>query len=194
MMDLGPGPPFDPNASVLFIGSSTIARFPLSSAFPGKPCVNLGRGNENTLALRARLPGALPSSPPGGIVLYVGSADLRFEPALPAKEIRERVEGVVSDLNAQFPGVEIAVIEVLPARHQSEEERIALRALNDELIGVAHERNLWFVPTNRPPLVDSDGSLLESMSVDRHHLNEAGYRVLAQWIIDDTGAPGRHLR
>src|SRR5436189_2402701 len=73
-------PPLDPKmraeversqaerSAILFIGSSTIDRFPLSECFPGKRCVNLGRGNENSLLLRERLKTALPFIWPAGIV------------------------------------------------------------------------------------------------------------------------------
>jgi lysophospholipase L1-like esterase len=181
-------------SAILFIGSSTIDRFRLAEAFPGRNCVNLGRGNENALQLRERLKTDLPQIPPAGIVLYAGSADLRFEPVLTPLAIRERVAGVLGDLRARYPLAPIAMLQVLPARDQSSDERLALEAVNLALSLLAKDRGVVFVRTNRAPLTDRDGDLAESMSTDRHHLNADGYRVLAKWIIDDGGVVGARLR
>jgi lysophospholipase L1-like esterase len=185
----------DVDGAVLFVGSSTIARFPLGEAFPGKRCVNLGKGNEAAPDLRERLARVLPEgATPAGIVLYGGSADHRFDPTLPAQEIRTRVEGVVDELRKRAGQAPIALIEVLPARDQSPADLAALRALNAGLADLASARGLALVGTNRPPLADSAGSLAAAMSVDRHHLGPPGYEVLARWLIEDGGPAVATLR
>jgi lysophospholipase L1-like esterase len=188
----GLGPP------VLFIGSSTIARFPLAAAFPGKPWLNLGKPDENALRLRERL--AKTETPaPAGIVLYAGSIDHRLEPQLSPKEVRERVEAVIDDLLGRFPGLRmqsILLLEILPARKQTAAERANLEAVNRALADLAASRHpdVKFMKTNRHPLIDGSGDLPEAMTVDRFHLNDEGYRVLAQWIREDDGAVGQLLR
>lgn len=200
-------PPLPPSADrqaaghaqpVLFIGSSTIARFPLDDLFPDKPWRNLGKPDESAVLLRDRLAKTdIPA--PAGIVLYAGSIDFRLEPHLSPKEVRERVEAVVDDLLKRFPklGMQaILLLEILPARKQTVAERDALDAVNRELADLAAARHpdVKLLQTNRPPLVDQNGDLLESMSVDNFHLNEAGYRILAKWLQEDGGAVGQMLR
>lgn len=181
-------------SAILFIGSSTIDRFPLADAFPLALCVNLGQGNEDAVRLRERLKTALPSVPPAGIVLYAGSADLRFDPGLSAVAIRERVAPILADLRSKYGNRPIAMLQVLAAREQTPDERAALAAVNAQLASLAGDHRCAFVKTNRAPLVDRRGDLVESMSTDRHHLNADGYRVLARWIIEDGGEVGRLLR
>jgi hypothetical protein len=185
----------DLDGTVVFVGSSTIARFPLDEVFPGKRCTNLGMGNETAPDLRERLERTLPATVrPAGIVLYAGSADLRFHPRLTAGEIRVRVEAVVAELRRKAPEAPMVLLEVLPGRRQFRAEHAGLRALNAELAALAAERGLVLVRTNRPPLVDEHGDLLDAMSVDSHHLGLDGYRVLGRWIREDGGAIGEALR
>jgi lysophospholipase L1-like esterase len=50
-----------------------------------------------------------------------------------------------------------------------------------------------YVATARAPIADAAGRLSAELSVDGLHLSDAGYRVLAQWIVADGGAAGRLL-
>ena len=179
---------------VYFVGSSTIARFPLAELYPDRPWVNVGAPNETTVQLRERLGDAVFKSP-AGFVLYLGSADHNFDPKLSASEIRKRVEDVVASLRLRASGpASMILLQVLPARQQSADEKSALAAINRELADLATAKGLRFVETNRPPLLDQNGDLAESMSTDRHHLNDEGYRVLARWIVEDGGPVGELLR
>ena len=112
----------------------------------------------NVSALAERLSRALPGAiHPAGIILYAGSADLRFEPALAVTEIRRRVAAVVDELRRRAPAAPIALLEVLPGRTAFHGEHAGLDALNRELASLASERGLAFVRTRRPPLVDGNG-------------------------------------
>jgi lysophospholipase L1-like esterase len=191
-------PPVEPGA-VIFLGSSTIARLPLD-LFPTVRTANLGASDMDALELRDRLAQELSAdAKPSGIVLYAGSYDLRTErrgggEPPPPPEIRDRVAALVQDLQARFPGIPIALIEILPARDQTQTMREGLAELNAGLASLARDRGLTFVRTSRPPLAAGDGNLPESMSTDSVHLNGAGYRVLAQWIQEEGGEVGALLR
>lgn len=183
------------SGSVWFIGSSTIARFPLDASFPNASTVNLGLPDQNAVALRERLRAEIAAdAEPAGIVLYAGSYDLRAEKGIPPTEIGDRVAAVVADLRSRHPDTPLVLIQVLPARARADPDRAALASLNQRLEALAAGSGAVFVKTHRPPLVDQNGDLLESMSVDNFHLNEAGYRVLAQWLQEDGGAVGQMLR
>jgi lysophospholipase L1-like esterase len=88
------------------------------------------------------------------------------------------------------------LLEILPARKQTVAEREALEAVNRELADLAAARHadVRLLPTNRPPLVDQNGDLPEALTVDRFHLNAAGYRILAKWLQEDGGVVGEALR
>ncbi len=178
---------------VLFVGSSTIERFPLESAFPGKRCVNRGVGNENAVDLLARIPFSLPAARPAGIVLYAGSADARWEPELTVTEIPGRVRAVVDALAARYPGVPIALLEVMSERDLGAQTRVQLATLTIAWRKIALDCGLTFVPTRRPPLVDDEGLLPVDVSSDRYHLNDRGYAALAGFLISDGGPVGRLL-
>ncbi len=181
-----------PDAAVLFLGSSTIERFPLERLFPGVPTANRGIGNETATELLARLDASLPASTPAAAVLYAGSLDFRREERSPEVTAR-RVERVVLRLREHFPGLPIALIGLLPEWDFPAPRVVALAATNRALADLAAARDLAFVPTDRPPITDPHGALARAASADRLHLGEVGYRALAGWLLQEGGAAGRAL-
>jgi len=184
--------PSIPHGVVAFLGSSTIERFPLRACFPGRPCLDLGIGNETAPELLRRLEASLPEAPLAGAVLFTGRVDF-LAGTVPAAEIGRRVEAVVSKLQELQPKVPIALVGILPGRGMPAEEVLRLDLANAELSDLALERSLFFVDTARMPVRDATGSLPEDLSADRLHLNTAGYRVLADWILEDGGEVARRL-
>ena len=175
-----------PPGSVVFLGSSTIERFPLEERFPGRAVVNRGIGNETATELLGRLDASLPDAPPAAAVLYAGSLDFRREHR-PPEVTRRRVGRIVAELRARYPGLAIALIGLLPEWDFPPEEVAALARTNAALAGLAAEAGLSFVPTDRPPITTGDGSLARECSADRLHLNGLGYRHLARWIVEAGG-------
>lgn len=182
-----------PAGAVVFLGSSTIERFPLDACFPGAACLDRGIGNERAAELERRLDASLPTVPLGGAVLFSGRVEHLAGELAPA-EIRIHVARVVERLRALRPELPIALIGVLPARAQSADEIARLDALDAELRALALERGLAFVDTARAPMRDATGSLPEALSADRLHLGDEGYRVLARWLREDGGAACERLR
>lgn len=178
--------------SIVFLGSSTIERFPLGTEFPGKPAVNRGIGNETATELLARLDASLPAAPPAAAVLYAGSLDFRREHR-PPQVTRKRVERIVRELRARFPDLPLAVVGLLPEWDFPETEVRALAATNRALEELAAELGLSFIATDRPPITGPDGSLTRACSADRLHLNSTGYEHLARWILEAEGPVARLL-
>jgi lysophospholipase L1-like esterase len=135
----------------------------------------------------------LPTATPAGVVLYLGSIDLRF-PVEPLEQALARLPRLVQRLRVRFGhSLPVTLLGILPARHMDEAAQKALADANEALRVLARENALSFVPTARPPLAGPDGSLPESLSSDTLHLNAEGYRVLARWLVTEGGEAGRAL-
>lgn len=185
--------PTEPAGAVLFLGSSTIERWPLAEAFPGRDTVNRGIGNETAQDLLARIEESLPAADPGAFVLYGGSLDFRREGLAPY-QTRNRVESVVVTLRERYGDeVPIAVLGILPGRKMSAPDLVRLVKTNNELKRMCGVRDVDWVSTWREPVRRPDGMLSSAASVDDLHLNESGYRAVAGWLVEDGGRAGRML-
>jgi lysophospholipase L1-like esterase len=181
---------------VVFLGSSTIERGPFAALFPNARVLNRGIGDENTIDLRLRLPQSLPLMRPAAVFVYAGSADLRLDRVSP-REALARVAAMLDVLAPPQSGMAttpLALIEVLSEVDPTPERLADLRALNAGLAQLAAERGAAFVRTWVSPLVDAAGRLPAELSTDGFHLNEAGYRALADRIRQDGGAAAAPLR
>lgn len=176
-----------PPGSVVFLGSSTISGFPLGREYPGAPAVNRGISGETALGLLRRLDRSLPVARPAGCVIYTGANDVRPH-AIPPPEIVSRVRRVLDAIEARFPGVPVALVELMPHSDDGPEALARLHASNDGLRALAAERGATFVRTSRPPITAPDGLLSPAMTDDGVHLNAAGYTVLSRWILEEGGA------
>lgn len=181
-----------PPGSIVFVGSSTIERFPLERAFPGRTCLNRGIANASAATLLGNLSGLLPSAPPAGIVLYAGAVDWRAS-GRDARVAAGRIEALVAGIRHALPDVPIALIGILPERALSADALARLREVDETLAALSRQLGIAYVATARPPLAAASGALAEDVSVDAFHLDEEGYAALARWIVEDGGDVGRLL-
>jgi hypothetical protein len=180
-----------PAGTVVFLGSSTIERFPLERCFPGVPTDDRGIGDEPVDSMVERVSASLPRGELGGVVVYAGSVDFRRDPSR-YPWIAAKVGELLDRIALLRPGAPVCVVSPLPERGMSAETSHALAGLEEELRAVCGRRGVAFVRTDRPPLRDASG-LSEAHSADRLHLSDAGYDVLAGWIVEDGGPAGRAL-
>ncbi len=178
-------PSVEPGA-IVFVGSSTVERFPLEARFPDARCVNRGIGNESSAELLARLDESLPDARPAGFVVYAASIDFRAEGA-PPHEVAARVGRVLDALGRRHANVPILVLGLLSERDAEPAFVERLQATNRALATLAAERGAEFLDTGRPPVITAEGRLSEAHSADDLHLNERGYEVLAAWILEVEG-------
>ena len=179
--------------SIVFLGSSTIERFPLSEAFPNRPCLNRGIGNETATELFERLDASLPDAPPAAVVLYAASLDFRRENR-PPDILCRRVKGIVRHLRRRVPGSSLALIGLLSEREMPPSRVAALKEANAALEALCSELGVAFVSTYRPPVVDEAGAMTVACTADRLHLNATGYAHLTRWLLEDGGAVAELLR
>jgi lysophospholipase L1-like esterase len=179
--------------SVLFLGSSTIERFPFDVVFPGKPCVGRGINGDTVLELSARLEMSVPSARPAGILVAIGGNDLRRLGLGPGRVAQDAAE-LMDELGRRYPQVPVTFVGLFGETEVSAEALRDTREYNLALQSAAESRGIGFLSTLREPLVDSKGRLVKGLSADRYHLNDLGYQQLGLWILADGGEVGRLLQ
>lgn len=183
-----------PEGSVVFLGSSTIAKMPMAKLFGDAPVVNRGIGAENTLALLDRLDVSLPVARPAGVVINAGANDFRAD-RLEPKMVIARAATVVDRVRARFPGVPITILEPLAQNYEDPDLVLQLTYVTEGLQEYAQTNGFPYVRLNRPPLVTEDGLMRPDMTAgDGRHPNEQAYAVIAKWVAEDGGEATAPLR
>ncbi len=183
-----------PEGSVVFLGSSTVAKMPMAELYKGALVVNRGVGAENTLGLLARLEVSLPVARPAGVVVNAGANDFRAD-RLETKMVLERAAMLVDNVRARFPGVPITIVEPLAQSVEDPDLVLQLTYVCEGLQTYAQANGFPYVRLNRPPLVTEDGLLREDMTAgDGRHPNAEAYRIIGKWIAEDGGEATKPLR
>lgn len=182
-----------PAGAVVFLGSSTIERFPLAESFPDVICVDRGIGNESLPRLLERLDASLPEARPAAAVLYLGSIDFRLHGRPPAR-IAALARLAMRWIRERHPDLPVALIGILPEQDMPAEMVARLAETNAALAALCAAEGCSFVPTNVAPITRADGSLEPALAADRLHLNDAGYVALAALLRADGGPVGAILR
>lgn len=185
-----------PPGSTVWLGSSTIERFPLGQLLPGTSHVNRGIGGEPAAQLLERLEASLPASRPARLVFYIGSIDFRHLGRSP-EQIAASAEEIVLTTLDTYPSSpagsvvgrrppEACLLGILPEQDMPRAMARRLERTNSLLASLCDSREGWtFIDTCRPPLQLADGSLNPDYAADRLHLNLRGYQVLASWMDED---------
>ncbi len=182
-----------PPGRVVFLGSSSVAAFPMELFYAGAPWLNRGLPTETAEQLIERLERTLPVARPAGVVIWTGMNDLRSD-AQPPPVVVERVARVMDMVRARFPDVPVAVVGIPPQCDTQPPGLESLHWVNQKMKEAAEARGMTFVDADRAPLTTAEGQLAPAMAArDRKHLNLAGYGVLAKWIREEGGAAGAAL-
>lgn len=177
--------------SIVFLGASTIERWPLAESFPSVRALNRGISGAFARELETHVEALVPTDA-AAVILQIGGNDRIAAPEEPL-EIAARVARLVDRIRACAPGAELAVLGLLPQRAMKDAHVLALARLNAELESACRARGASFVPLARPPLRDERGALAERFSVDSLHLDPAGYALVSTWLSEEGGAAGRIL-
>ena len=104
-----------PAGTTVWLGSSTIERFPLAQLMPNRTHLNRGIGGESAGELLDRLERSLPAARPARLVFYVGSIDHRVHgrpAARVAADARRVVEAALERWSQDPPAV--TLLGILP--------------------------------------------------------------------------------
>lgn len=172
-----------PAGTTVWLGSSTIERFPLAQLMPNRTHLNRGIGGESAGELLDRLERSLPAARPARLVFYVGSIDHRVHgrpAARVAADARRVVEAALERWSQDPPAV--TLLGILPEQDMPAAMVELLARTNAALSRLCAAQGWRFVDTARAPLRREDGSLAPAYAADRVHLNLEGYKVLTLWL------------
>ncbi len=167
-----------PEGAIVFLGSSTIERFPLERLFPGRRCVNRGISGARADEIVAHLDRVLPAARPAAVVLYAAGPD-RLATPLDTGRVLSAADRLIGAVHSALPGVPVLVLGLLPSTRTRGAEARALERIDAGLADLALRRGYAHLRLCDPPLADAGGALVESLSSDGIHLSEAGYDLLA---------------
>ena len=160
--------------SVLFIGSSSIARWTsLAEDLPGINVINRGFGGSELADSTFYVDHIVVPYRPRMVVLYAGDNDLAH--GRTPQQVFDDYEGFVSRVHRQLPGTRIAFISIKPS--PSRAALIPLMKKANELIKTydAKDKTLIYIDVFTP-MLDKDGNpRAELFGPDALHMNRAGY-------------------
>ena len=170
-----------PQGAVVFIGSSTIARWKtLAQDFPGQPVVNHGFGGSEIVdathfAARAIFPYA-----PRMIVLRAGGNDLSAGKT-PAQVFADFKE-FAATVHAKLPQAEIVFLSLSPspARWQQHEQEKEVNRLVKQFAALTP--HLRYLEAYDLPLGADGQPRPELFVADKLHFNADGYKLLAERV------------
>lgn len=164
---------------VLFLGDSITERWTPAiwhESLAPRGVLNAGIDGDRTEHLRWRLEhGNLDGTPPRAVVLLIGTNDLGHG-RLPDVA----ADGIRTDLvylRTRLPGVRILLLGLTPRSDQFKEK---VEAVN-QLIKTCNGSNVGYANIGST-LLDSEGRLARSISIDGVHFTELGYQRLTQQL------------
>jgi lysophospholipase L1-like esterase len=170
-----------PKRALLFIGSSTIARWKsLATDFPGATILNRAFGGNEIadsthFAERMIFPyqPRMIFHPAGGNDIHAGKS---------AEEVFHNYKTFVATVRAKLPDVPIAYIALSPSPARWK-EKAAGDQLNAAIADYSKKtKNLIFIDAASITL-DADGEIRRELFVaDQLHFNEEGYKLLAEAV------------
>jgi lysophospholipase L1-like esterase len=165
-----------PKNAILFIGSSSIARWKtLAQDFPGHQVINRGFGGSHLSDCVFYFDRVVTPYQPRTIVLYAGSNDLNAGKT--PEEVFEDFESFAGKVRAALPGARLYYISVgiSPSRWKDLEKVKETNRLIQDYI--SKDEHFGFIDVF-PAMLGPDGRPKPDIYVsDRLHLNASGYRI-----------------
>ncbi len=170
-----------PKGCVVFIGSSTIARWKtLAEDFPGLPVVNRGFGGSEIVDATHFAARVIFPYEPKTVVLRAGGNDLWASNSV-AKVFGD-YQDFVATVHAKLPDAKIVFLSLSPslARWSQHEKEKALNSLIAE--DIRGKSYLQYIETYDVPLGTNGLPRAELFVADKLHFNADGYKLFAERI------------
>lgn len=167
--------------SIVFVGDSIMEFFPLKKFLGRKlALVNRGIAGTDTIWLQQHLTEQVLAIKPGQIYLMIGTNDLGR--GYSVSEIVERVVDLVLQIKEVAYFTPIHIISVLPVNEEPSYQKTvkvrrnqAIKALNEQLSSLI---GIDYLPIF-DAFLDDKGQLADYLTTDGLHLNQEGYKLLA---------------
>ena len=164
---------------VVFLGDTLVAAAPLEEMFPGLPVKNRGIVGDTSKGILERID-AIAAAEPIAVALMVGTFDVLG--GVPRRDTIARVEAILDGLTAKRPGLQVAVLSVLP---RDVEAVRSVERLNAGYADLAAARDLAFIDL-ASDFRGANGAIATRFSNDGLHLNGPGYEKwrdrLTPWL------------
>jgi lysophospholipase L1-like esterase len=164
-----------PENGVLFVGSSSIVRWPTAERFPGLPVINRGFGGSHVSDVNHFIETTVLRHDPRVVVFYAGNNDIAAGKT--AQQVFDDYQWFVQAVLARRPATQVLFISIHPSilrRDQWDEMKRANAMI--EAYSASHP-SLHYVDISEP-MLGADGEPMPHLFVaDGLHLTPAGYDV-----------------
>jgi lysophospholipase L1-like esterase len=162
-----------PARSVLFVGSSSIVRWPTADRFPGLPVVNRGFGGSHISDVNHFIEQTVLRYAAEVIVFYAGNNDINSGKS--AVQVADDYRAFVGTVLARKPGVRILFISIHPSL-QRWERWPEMREANALIKAYSAGNPALHYVDVATPMLGQDGRPIPNLFVeDGLHLTPAGY-------------------
>ncbi len=164
-----------PEDGVLFVGSSSIVRWPTMERFSDLPVINRGFGGSHISDVNHYIEETVLRHDPALIVFYAGNNDINVGKT--AAQVSEDYQEFVGKVHARRPETDILFISIHPSLARW--ERWGEMQVANEMVRAFSESDptLHYVDI-APPMLGTDGTPIPELFVaDGLHLTPAGYDV-----------------
>ena len=173
-------------SSIMLVGDSITAAFPVRELLPELNIVNKGVYGDNTELVLNRLDKDVVSVAPETIFLLIGTNDMAC--GFTNGTTIGNIDQILRRCTAGLPDVTIYLQSILPTRGVENRPVERIRFLNNHLQRLARIRNVRYLDIGSL-FVNSRGEIQQWYSDDGLHLTSAGYSVWADTLIKIVHQP-----
>jgi len=176
-----------PDNGIVFIGDSHTEYFELHEYFPDFPVLNRGIYGDTTYGVKNRLDESAFMLKPSKVFLLIGANDIN-KTSDTNEIIVENIKDIVRQIKTVIPYTTIYVQSLYPVnRNGKNSNRISIYKLNNKRLAAINflletfcdSESIFYIDMFSQ-LIDEKGQLREEFSIEGLHLNEAGYRCVAE--------------
>ena len=175
-----------PGKSVLMIGDSMVAYFPINSLGLSDQIYNLGIPGDTTIGVLNRIEQAILLKPQT-VIIHVGLNDLILTD-FDAEQIYNNLISIAQIFKEQIHDVHVIIVNLTPINKSSFPKQMFVRYRNlhdaDSINLFLKEQNKFKVIDLFSDLVDQNHELDITRTKDGIHLNDSGYKIYVNALKD----------
>lgn len=171
----------------LFLGDSITEYYDLDKYFPDMPVVNSGIAGDTTEEILNDMKGRVYDYNPSKVFILIGTNDLRDDKSV--EEVVENIKKIIEEIKQNRKIAEVYLESIYPVNKGINKSVVGLRdnddinEINSQIEEYAKNEGVTFLNTHEL-LVDDDGLLNEDYTADGLHLNDKGYEVVTEEIME----------
>ena len=177
----------DGYTNYLFLGDSITEYYDLDKYFPNMPVVNSGVAGDTTEDILDDMKERVYDYNPSKVFILIGTNDLRDDKSV--EEVVENIKKIIGGIKQNKKIAEIYLESIYPVNEDIKKSVVGLREnddineINNQIEEYAKNENITFLNTHEL-LIDDDGLLNEDYTDDGLHLNDKGYEVVTEEIME----------